>query len=146
MFLARLGLLANTCSPEFTMLTDRQHRAVKMLFELSDAEVARKLRIKPETLDGWKRDPEFARAILARVEENRRVVVRILSGVYVEACRELAAFVRSSDDKTKPKLMIEILKASGLFKELGSEEGDYVGRLLERLADETEETEPGEAD
>ena len=128
------------------MLTEAQTKAVAMLFEFSDKEIARKLKIKQEILDDWKRDPEFAQALRDRLKENRRTAARILSRLYVEASRELEALIRSNDDKNKPKAIIEILKVSGLFKELGLEEGDYVGNLLEKLADESEETEPGEED
>ncbi len=129
------------------MLTNTQTKAVGMLFEFTDREVARRLRIKPETLRAWKRNPEFAQAVADRLKENRLTAVRILSRLYVEACRELEALIKSGDDKNKPKIIIEVLvKTSGLFKELGLEEGDYVGNLLERLADEPEDIESGEKD
>lgn len=128
------------------MLTDLQTRAVGLLFEFADREVARKLRVRRETIEAWKRDPEFAQALCDHLRENRRIAARILSRLYIEACRELDLLIKSDDDKNKPKIIVEVLKASGLFKELGVEEGDYVGNLLDRLADEPEDTEPGEAD
>ncbi|HUV03634.1 MAG TPA: hypothetical protein VMX94_00845 [Armatimonadota bacterium] len=128
------------------MLTETQTRAVDMLFELTDEEIARKLKIKRATLESWKRKPEFAQALRRRLMENRRAAARILSRLYVEASRELEALIRSDDDKNKPKAIIELLKVSGLFKELGLEGDDDIGNLLERLADEQEEVEPGEED
>jgi len=128
------------------MLTEKQTKAVEMLFELTDDEVARRLKIKPATLEAWKRNPEFAQALRRRLMENRRAAARILSRLYVEASRELEALIRSDDDKNKPKAIIELLKVSGIFKELGLEEEDDIGGLLERLADEREEIEPGEED
>ena len=128
------------------MLTKTQMKAVGMLFELTDEEIIRKLKIKREKLDSWKRDPEFAEALRNRLKENRRTAGRILSRLYVEASRELEALILSDDEKNKPKAIIEVLKVSGLFKELGLEEGDSVENLLERLADESDETEPGEED
>lgn len=126
------------------MLTDSQNKSVKLLFQLTDAEVARKLKISQKTLETWKSDPEFSQAIKRQLVENRRSAVRMLSRLYTDACKELDTILKSDDHKDKPKVIIEILKASGLFKELGLEDGDYVGNLLEGLADENEETERGE--
>ena len=128
------------------MLTETQTKAVEMLFELTDDEVARRLKIRQKTLEAWKRDPEFAQALRRQLIENRRAAARILSRLYVEASRELEALIHSDDDKNKPKAIIELLKVSGLFKELGLEEEDDVGGLLERLADEQEEAESGGED
>ena len=120
------------------MLSSTQSRAVELLFEFTDAEVAAKLRIKRETLEAWKQKPEFVQAVQERLKENRQAAVRILSRVYLDACREIEALVRSDDDKNKHKVIVDILKASGLLKELGAEETDYVDTLLRRLADEPE--------
>ena len=128
------------------MLNDKQTKAVGMLFEMTDEEVIRSLRIKRETLEAWKSEPEFAETLRNRLKENRRTAARILSRLYVEASRELEALIRSDDEKNKPKAIIEVLKVSGLFKELGLEEGDSIGALLERLADENDEIESGEED
>jgi myo-inositol-1-phosphate synthase len=123
------------------MLSSTQSRAVELLFEFTDAEVAAKLRIKRETLEAWKQNPEFVQAVQERLKENRQAAVRILSRVYLNACREIEALVRSDDDKNKHKVIVDILKASGLLKELGAEETDYVDTLLQRLADEHDEEE-----
>lgn len=127
------------------MLTQVQARAVGLLFELTDEEIIRKLRIRRQTLEAWKRDPEFMEAVRLLLKDNRRTSVRLLSRLYLDACRELQAILRSDDHKDKPKLIIETLKASGLFKELGLEEGDYVGNLLDRLNSE-EDADPEDSD
>ena len=126
------------------MLSRTQSRAVELLFEYTDEEVAAKLRIKRETLESWKQNPEFVQAVQERLKENRQAAVRILSRVYLDACREIEALIRSDDDKNKHKVIVDILKASGLLKELGAEECDYVGSLLQRLADEPDEEEESE--
>ena len=126
------------------MLSSTQSRAVELLFEFTDAEVAAKLRIKRETLEAWKQNPEFVQAVQERLKENRQAAVRILSRVYLDACREIDALIRSDDDKSKHKVIVDILKASGLLKELGAEETDYVDALLQRLADEQDGEEESE--
>lgn len=124
------------------MLTERQAKAVGMLFELTDEEVARKLEIKRATMERWKRDPEFVRAIVDRIADNRQAAVRILSGLFTGICRELADLIRSDGDNARIKLLVDVLKAAGLFKEavqavyMTAEEGDQIGKLLEKLADE----------
>lgn len=127
------------------MLTIRQTRAVKLLFELTDAEAADKLKISRATLDEWKQNPEFVEAVQQRLKENRQAAIRILSRLYLDACRELDALLRSDDDKNKHRVIMELLKASGLLKELGITDGDYVGALIRKLSeseeDEDEETE-----
>ncbi|MHB1457474.1 MAG: hypothetical protein ACYC0V_11235 [Armatimonadota bacterium] len=42
------------------MLTKTQMRAVEMLFVSTDEEIASALRIRRETLEMWKLDPEFS--------------------------------------------------------------------------------------
>lgn len=141
------GLLANirSHSAKSAMLTNTQLKAVKLLFEFSNEKVARRLRIKPETLEEWQRDPEFAQAVRGHLRGNQQAAARILSRLYLEACRELEALIKSGDEKSKYKVIMEvILKTSGLLKELGPEENGYVGNLLDKLADQPEENRNGE--
>lgn len=127
------------------MLTDKQRRAVALLFELRDDEIARRLRIGRETLTSWKRDPEFCQALCDYVRENRRTAVRFLSKRLVEAAHELEAMIKSKDEKVKHKVIIDLLKASGLLAAdpTAEEEGDGVADLLKRI-EETSDDEPEE--
>ncbi|MHB1000133.1 MAG: hypothetical protein ACYC27_12885 [Armatimonadota bacterium] len=128
------------------MLTNTQNRAVNMMFDSTEEEVARQLRIRKETLDLWKDNPDFTRKLSMKQRENRESARRILSRICVDACRELESLIKSDDSKDKPKAIIEVLKASGIFKELGAEEVDGMSELLGRLADESEDIESGEED
>jgi hypothetical protein len=130
----------------FKMLSKNQLRAVGLLFEMTDEEVARRLRISRDTLDQWKQSPEFVQALCERLKENRQMAGRILSQICVQACRQLQHLIESDDERNKPKAIIDVLKASGLFKELEVSEGDYVSSLLERFADDVEEAEREEED
>jgi len=123
------------------MLTERQRKAVGLLFELTDEEAARKLKVRPEVLDAWKRDPEFVRAIRERVAENRQSGMRILSELCADICREVSDLIRSGGDANRIKLLVDVLKAAGLFKEAvqaadQETEDDSIGELIERLAGE----------
>jgi hypothetical protein len=61
------------------MLDQKQRRAVALLFQSTDDEVIRKLRINRETLDEWKRDPQFAQALCDFVRDNRLTAIRFIS-------------------------------------------------------------------
>lgn len=117
------------------MLTSTQIKAVDLLFQVTDEEAARKLKIKQETLEAWKRDPELAQAIRDQLKSNRQAAIRKLSKLYLDACRELQAALNAEDGKDKAKVAIEILKASGLFKD-EIEDDDPIGDLIERLSEE----------
>ena len=120
------------------MLTSTQIKAVDLLFQVTDKEAARKLKIKKETLEAWMRDPEVAQAIRDEMKSNRQAAVRKLSRLYLDACRELEAALNAEDGKDKAKVAIEILKASGLFKD-EMEDDDPIGDLIERLSEESEQ-------
>jgi len=129
------------------MLTDKQRRAVALLFELTDDEITRRLRIGRERLASWKRDPEFCQALCDYVKENRRTAVRFLSKRLVEAAHELEAMIKSDDERVKHKVIIDLLKASGLLAAdpTAEEEVDGVGDLLKRI-EETPMDEPEQED
>ena len=123
------------------MLSNNQIRAIELLFEFTDAEVAAKLKIKRATLESWKQAPEFVQAVQDRLKENRQAAVRMLSRLYVDACREIDALIHSDDDKNKHKVIVDMLKASGLLKEWGLEEGDPIGALIQRLSSDEDDVE-----
>lgn len=118
------------------MLTNTQIKAVDLLFRATDEEAARKLKITKETLEAWKQDPDVAQAVREQLKANRQAIARKLSRMYLDACRELAAALNAEDGKDKAKVAIEILKASGLFKDGGLEDDDPVGDLIDRLSEE----------
>jgi hypothetical protein len=119
------------------MLTEKKRRAVELLFECTEAEVARKLRISRRTLESWIGELEFRQAINGQINGNRRATVRMLSLLYLDSCRELSAIVHDKDDKTRHRVAVDILRASGLLKEGPEEEdGDGIEELLARLGEE----------
>ena len=126
------------------MLTKTQMRAVEMLFASTDEEIAGALRIRRETLEMWKLDPEFSQMVVRRLKENRNAARRILSQICVDSCRELESLIKSDDAKDKPRAIIEVLKASGLFKELSLDDSDDLQELLGRFADDSENTDSDE--
>lgn len=129
------------------MLDNRQRKAIALLFLHIDDEVARKLKISRETLEGWKRDPEFAQALCEFVQENRLAAVRFISRRVVEAAQELEAMIKSSDEKVRHKVIIDLLRASGLLAADHSpaeDDGAGFSAVLRRFAEV--EDEAGEED
>ena len=128
------------------MLTEKKRRAVELLFEGTEAEAAVKLRISRQTLEEWLEEREFRQAIRRYSAANRRATSRMLSSLYLEACRELNVVIHEREDRNRHRAMVDILKAGGLLKEGPVEEDEepgYVDRLLDRLAEAHEEEEAG---
>lgn len=134
------------------MLTDKQIEAVEILFRFTDEEAIRRLGITRAVLDSWRREPEFLQATAERLRENRQAAYRVISALMVEVCMELAALFREGGDPARVKLLVDIVKAAGLFKyagegeAVGGEQHDGLQGLLERLGGDYAEPEPEEED
>ena len=129
------------------MLDQKQRKAVSLLFQCTDEEVIRKLKINRETLDEWKRDPQFAQALCDFVRDNRLTAIRFISKRVVEAAQELEAMIKNADEKVRHKVIIDLLKASGLLAAehtAGDDEADGFTSVLRRISEAPDE--PGEED
>lgn len=128
------------------MLDQKQRKAVSLLFQCTDEEVIRKLRINREILDEWKRDPQFAQALCDFVRDNRLTAIRFISKRVVEAAQELEAMIKNADEKIRHKVIIDLLKASGLLaaEHVVDDEADGFTAMLNRIAEVTDDT--GEED
>ena len=98
-------------------LTKRQNLAIESLFHKTEEEVAALIGVQRETLRRWKSQPEFAAALCARAREIRNAAVRILSMSSLTAAEKLKALIDASGpgNKADPKMLLDTLKASGLF-------------------------------
>jgi hypothetical protein len=128
------------------MLTEKKRRAVELLFEGTEAEAAVKLRVSRQTLEEWMEEREFQQAVSRYARATRRATSRMLSSLYLEACRELNVVIHERDDRNRHKAMVDILKAGGLLKEgpVDEEEIDTIDEILARYGEESEEEETGE--
>lgn len=122
-----------------TVLTEKQRRAVDLLFQYSDAEVAAKLRVSRQELESWTDEPEFVKAINTTLKANRRAVIRTLSRLYLDACLELHAIIHEKEDKSRHRAMVDILKAGGFLKDKALEEAQSVTELVTKMAEMEEE-------
>ena len=127
------------------MLNDKKRRAVELLFEFTEAEVAAKLRINRQTLREWMNELEFQQAIGEEIRANRQTSVRRLSRLYLDACKEINEIIHEKEDKNRHRVIVDILKVSGLLKASTEEDAagglDSVQALVAQLADEDEEEE-----
>jgi hypothetical protein len=126
-------------------LDEKKHKAISLLFQHTDDEVLRKLRVSRDTLDDWKRDPEFAQALCEFVQENRLAAIRFISRRVVEAAQELESMIKSSDEKIRHKVIIDLLKASGLLAadhHAVDSDGEGVSAMLKRFSEVGDD--PGE--
>ena len=128
------------------MLSEKKRRAVELLFEGTEAEAAVKLRVSRQTLEEWMEEREFQQAIRRHATANRRATSRMLSSLYLEACRELNVVIHERDDRNRHRAMVDILKAGGLLKEgpVEEEEIETVDEVLARFAEEDSEETGGE--
>lgn len=125
------------------MLDPKQRRAVALLFQSTDEEVIRKLKINRQLLDEWKRDPQFAQALCDFVRDNRLTAIRFISKRVVEAAQELEAMIKTADEKVRHKVIIDLLKASGLLAaehSAGEDETDGFMAVLNRITEAPDDT------
>ena len=123
------------------MLAEKKRRAVELLFDFTEAEVAKKLRVGREVLEEWFEDVEFRQAINIELRGCRRSAVRVLAKLYLNATMELNEIIHEKEDRGRYRTIVDILKASGLLKGgvmEEEEEPSYVDRLLHRLSNDEE--------
>ena len=124
------------------MLGDKKQKAVELLFEFTEAEVAAKLKISRKMLREWMQELEFQQAIGEEIRANRQASVRKLSRLYLDACKEINEIIHEKEDKNRHRVIVDILKVSGLLKASTEEDAaggaDSIQVLLAQLADEEE--------
>lgn len=130
------------------MLNERKRKAVELLFEDTEAEVAKKLKIGLETLAHWIEELEFREALNLHMKGYQRTTARMLTLLYLECCRELREIVHDKDDKSRYKVAVDILKAGGVLKDgpLYGDDSDPIGDLIESLSTDDDDKEHEKAE
>lgn len=95
------------------MLSWRQRKAIKLMFQMTDEEVAREVGIRTKTLAAWRRSPEFREALVAEVRAVRAATARIASQATLAAAKNLHKVLAEGKDS---KILLDALKASGAFE------------------------------
>jgi hypothetical protein len=105
--------MENKFSRRDRMLTAKQKKAVRLMFQMTDDEVAREVGVTPETVALWRRRLEFAEALASEERAIRAAASRIAAGASLEAARRLRHTLEHGGDKA----LLDVLKASGAFQE-----------------------------
>jgi len=99
------------------MLTEKKRKVLELLFEYMEADVLLKLSVSKNTLDSWANEPEFKNAMSDKVRNNRESAFCLLSKMYLDAVMELKAIIADKNDRNRYKVIVDVLKASGLLKD-----------------------------
>ena len=120
------------------MLSEKKRRAVDLLFEHTEGEVAKKLKVSLETLAQWIEEMEFREALNFQMKGYQRTTSRMLALLYLECCRELRAIIHDKEDKNRHRVAVDLLKAGGVLKEGELSEVGYdpIEALIESLSEE----------
>lgn len=114
------------------MLTKKQCKAVKLLFQKSEEEVASELGIKVETIEKWKMTRKFRRALVEEGRAIRAAAARITSEASLTAAKNLQRLLSDAKDG---KLALDTLKASGAFTEKEGSGEETLEDVLREVAD-----------
>lgn len=126
------------------MLSEKKRRAAELLFEDTETEVAKKVKVSLDTLVHWIEELEFREMLNGQMKGYQRATNRLLSRLYVECCRELNHIIHDREDKSRHKVALDLLKAGGILREGPLEERpeeESVDEIIARLSMEGEERE-----
>ena len=114
------------------MLSRKQSKAVKLLFQKTEEEVAAEIDVKLEMIEKWKSIPEFRKALIEEGQAIRAAAARITSEASLTAARNLRRLLSDAKDG---KLALETLKASGAFEEKKTDKEEALDGVLQEVAD-----------
>jgi len=112
------------------MLTTKLKKAARRMFLVSDEELAREMGVRIETIEEWRRSPEFQAELRRLHREYKAAAARYASHNARQAAMKLGDLIEQKD----PKLLLDTLKASGAFDyEEAEEKGVPLMAILERI-------------
>ncbi len=113
-----------------------QRRAISLLCSHPVEQVAEALKVRPMTIRGWMKEPEFAAELRARDKETADSVARIANHAAIQAATRFGE--TASSGKLDPKISFETLKLCSAY-ERAADDTDALGELMRQIA-----SEPGE--
>lgn len=93
----------------------KQAAAVELLMSYPDYVVAEMLGVRLQTLSRWMARDDFSGALREREREQKHTLARIARQSAVRAAASLCELA-GNGAKPDPKLLVDILKASGAFE------------------------------
>jgi hypothetical protein len=116
------------------MLTRRQRKAIKLMFQMTDAEVATSVEVRPETLAAWLREDDFREALAAESRSIKSAAARMTSDAALSAAKKLKETIETGKETKDSKLILDTLKASGAFAVQDDDAGESLEGMVSRLA------------
>lgn len=113
-------------------ISSRQRRAVRLMFLMTDSEIAEELGVRRSTVSSWRKNPEFSTALREESRLVRSAVSTLLSGVILAAARGLKEALEKGADV---KLMLDTLKAASAFDPAEEEPAETLEDVLKRIAE-----------
>lgn len=118
----------------------RHRHAIELLLRHSDTAVAEMLQIRLPTLRSWMKIEGFTEALRDREREQESSARRIARQA-VMACAvaltQLAA--TDSENKPDPKILLEVLKASGVFEAKVEDSGETLAEVMRQIHQDMED-------
>lgn len=113
------------------MLTFKQRKAVRLMFQTSEEDVARELGVRVETISSWWKIPEFREALAAEARVIRSTAARIASEASLAAAKNLYKILSEGKDG---KLLLDTLKASGAFDAVVESPEESLEEIVRQVA------------
>lgn len=119
------------------MLSRRQRKAIKLMFQKPDEEVAAEIGVSVEAICKWRLNKEFRKSLADEERAIRAAAARITSDASLVAAKNLHSLLSSGSDG---KLSLDTLKASGAFTERDDEPGETLEDIIREAARGDENT------
>lgn len=113
-------------------MNPKQCAAVELLLAHPDTVVAEMLGVRLATLRRWMRNDEFAQALRSRESEQKSGAARIARQALVNAAACLAGATAGAD-RQDPKVLLDLLKAGGVFEAAQTDPAEALAEAIRRL-------------
>jgi len=117
---------------EELMLSESQCKAIRLMFDKPDEDVAAEIEVSPDTISEWKQDPEFRQALSLAERAIKSTTARLASAAVLIAAMNLKAALRDNKDN---KLALDTLKSSGAFELKLEDETQTLADVLREIAE-----------
>lgn len=120
----------------------RHREAIELLLSHPDTTVAEKLGVRLSTLRAWMEMDDFADALRAREREQESGARRIARQAVVNSASRICQ-IASDDMKSEPKVLLDVLKASGVFEAESEDPGAALAEMVKIARKRTEDRHAG---
>lgn len=119
-------------------MKSKQRAAVELLLSHPDTVVADMIGVRLRTLRAWMKTEGFADVLRAREREQQAGARRIARQAVVSSAAKLHQLA-SDASKADPKVLLDILKASGVFEAEPEDPGAALAEIIKLARDGAED-------